>query len=52
MNNFYTYIYLDSRKSGNYVYGEYVFNFEPFYVGKGKYEQYTSHLRIAKMNIF
>jgi hypothetical protein len=36
MNDFYVYIYLDPRKPGIYKYGKYKFDYEPFYVGKGK----------------
>jgi len=36
MNDFYIYIYLDSRKPGQYCYENICFLFKPFYVGKGK----------------
>ena len=44
------YVYLDPRKPGNFNYGEFYFDFEPFYVGKGSKEEYLLHLRIAKNN--
>ena len=47
-NTFYTYIYLDPRKPGKYEYGDYAFEYEPFYVGKGSNGQWLSHLKIAK----
>ena len=44
----YVYVYLDNRKEGSYSYGQYHFEYEPFYVGKGKNDRYLTHLRIAR----
>ena len=49
---FYCYIYLDTRKPGNYNYlindKNYHFDYEPFYVGEGKCERMYDHLEEAK----
>jgi len=45
MDKFYTYIYLDPRKKGPFTYGEYTFNYEPFYVGKGSANRLNEHLK-------
>ncbi len=47
-NIFYTYIYLDPRKFGVYEYGNYKFDAEPFYVGKGKDDRYLFYIHEAK----
>ena len=41
---FYTYIYLDPRKLGSYSYGDYTFEYEPFYVGKGFGKRCIEHI--------
>jgi hypothetical protein len=44
VNKYYVYIYLDPRKPGKYEYGEYEFDYEPFYVGRGTGFRYREHL--------
>ena len=44
-NKFYVYVYLDPRKPGDYNYGEYHFDYEPFYVGKGCDDRMFDHLK-------
>ena len=44
-NNYYVYIYLDSRKSSVFIYEDLKFNYEPFYVGKGIGERAYNHLK-------
>lgn len=44
VNDFYVYVYLDPRKQGKYVFGEYEFDYEPFYVGKGCKNRCFKHL--------
>jgi hypothetical protein len=49
-NRFYTYIYLDPRKSGYYCYEDVCFLYEPLYVGKGQGKRYLDHLKRSKVN--
>jgi hypothetical protein len=52
MNEFYVYIFLDQTKKGKFIYENFSFNFEPFYVGVSKLKnRINDHLREAKTNI-
>lgn len=48
---YYVYIYLDPTKSGFFVYGEYNFEYEPFYVGKGYKERCNEHIWESRLKI-
>jgi len=45
---FYIYAYLDPRRSGKFVYGDFEFDHEPFYIGKG----INRRKRYGKRNYF
>ena len=44
---FYVYAYLDPRKNGRFSYGEYIFEAEPFYIGKGYDKRLDFHMKEA-----
>lgn len=49
-SRFYNYVYLDPRKPGNYIYQDFSFDYEPFYVGKGFGTRIFSHLSETESN--
>lgn len=49
-NDYYIYIYLDPRKNGVFEYDGLVFEYEPFYVGKGLGGRYKEHLYECYLN--
>ncbi len=48
-NTFYTYIYLDPRKPGRWEYKNWVFLYEPMYIGKGMGDRINNHLQTYKL---
>jgi len=43
--DFYVYALLDPFKKGKYIYGDFTFDFEPFYVGKGSTDRAFRHTK-------
>lgn len=48
---FYVYVYLDTSKSGVFSYGDYKFDYEPFYIGKGYKERCNEHIWDSRLKI-
>lgn len=44
VGEYYVYVFLDPRKKGNFVYDNVSFEYEPFYVGKGKGDRIQNSL--------
>ena len=44
-NRYYVYIYLNQTKPGIWLFKDHVFNYQPFYVGKGVNDREIEHLR-------
>jgi len=42
--DFYVYAYVDPKKRGIFKYDDYEFDYEPFYIGKGRNDRYKQHL--------
>lgn len=49
-NDFYVYVYFDQRIYGKWYYSGLTFNFQPFYVGKGRLNRDSSHLYPSILN--
>lgn len=49
-NNYYVYVYLNQLKSGEWCYNDFIFNYQPFYVGKGRNNREISHLFKSNLN--
>lgn len=48
MKDFYVYVYLNPLKPGNFIYGNFTFAHEPFYVGKGALDRIDFHMYEAE----
>ena len=52
-NNYYLYVFLNNLKPGNYIYQNYIFDYEPYYVGVSNTDTYyvreDVHIKYAKI---
>jgi len=51
INNYYIYVYLDTRKIGQYCYDNICFLYKPFYIGKGK-DRRLENIKDGRSNDF
>lgn len=49
-NEHYIYVYLDNRKPGIWSYCNLTFDYQPFYIGKGKYRRINHHLQPKQLS--
>jgi len=50
MNDYYVYVLLDPRKPGKHNYGKYTFEYEPFYIGKGRLKRLKQHYNPGELS--
>lgn len=49
-HKYYVYVFTDPRKPGKFIYGDFIFDHEPFYVGKGCGTRPRQHLKDSSLS--